>query len=297
MQKIILIDGNSIINRAFYGIPLLTNDTGEHTNAVYGFLNIFFKLCDEETPDFAAVAFDLKEPTFRHKMYKQYKAHRKPTPAELIPQIALLKNLLRIMNISVVEHEGFEADDCIGTLATLSETAGLNVIIVSGDKDMLQLATDKTCVLIPKTKAGKTITEKYTATDVFEKIGVTPKQYICVKALMGDASDNIPGVPGIGEITAVKIIKRYGTLEDAIRNAGDIKPAKASENLIKNIETARLSRELSEICLNVPISLDLSSKNLDNLYNPAALEELTRLKLKSFIARFHNGVQISFAPF
>ncbi len=205
MKKLLVIDGNSIINRAFYGIPLLANSKGEYTNAIYGFLNILFKFIEEEQPSHLAIAFDVPKPTFRHKMFGDYKGTRKKMSDELREQIPALKVLLGKMNISMLEIEGYEADDVLGTIAHKLEQ-DINVVIVSGDRDTLQLASDKTTILIPKTKAGKTIVERYNTQDVIEQYSVTPKEFIDVKALMGDSSDNIPGVPSIGEKTATKII-------------------------------------------------------------------------------------------
>ncbi len=242
MEKIMLIDGNSIANRAFFGVPLLTNSHGEYTNAVYGFFNILFKLVDEEKPDHIAVAFDLKAPTFRHIKYEAYKGTRKGMAEELRSQMPIIKELLEAMGIKQYGLEGFEADDLLGTLSKKAEEAGYETVVVSGDRDLLQLASDTLKIRIPKTKGGKTETEDYFAADVVEKYGVTPTEFIEVKALMGDASDNIPGVPSIGEKTAVKIIQEYKTVENAIAHAQDVKPPRASKNLIEFTEQARMSR-------------------------------------------------------
>ena len=212
-EKIMLIDGNSIVNRAFYGVPLLTNAEGRYTNAVYGFLNILLKLMEEEAPRYLAVAFDLHAPTFRHQIFTEYKGTRKGMPAELREQMPLLKALLSAMGIAMYEQEGYEADDILGTLSLRAEEMGLIPVVVSGDRDLLQLAGERLKVRIPKTKGGRTETEDYYAKDVVAAYGVTPKEFIDVKALMGDTSDNIPGVPGIGEKTAVKIIQQYHNLD------------------------------------------------------------------------------------
>ena len=286
MNKIMLIDGNSIINRAFYAIPPLTNSAGEYTNAVYGFLNIFFRLCDEERPSHIAVAFDLPKPTFRHIKYGAYKAGRRQMPDELRPQIPLLKALLAKMNIAVYEREGYEADDILGTLAVKAEEDGFAVSVVSGDKDLLQLATERITIRIPRTRAGKTEVESYNAADVLEKMGVTPVEYIDVKALMGDASDNIPGVPGIGEKTATKIIQDYKTVENAIEHAADVKPKKASENLAAFSEQARLSRELALIVTDADIAIDFNEAHAPDIYNAEALAEVRRLEFKAMTERF-----------
>ena len=290
-NKIMLLDGNSLINRAFYAIPLLSTADGTYTNAVYGFLNIFFKLIDEERPDYVAVAFDLPHPTFRHKHYDKYKAHRKSMPDELRPQIQTLKDLLSKMNVRTYEMEGFEADDILGTLAVKGLELGLAPVIVSGDKDMLQLCTETLEVRIPKTKAGKTEVERYFAHDVVEKIGVTPTQFIDVKALMGDASDNIPGVAGIGEKTALKLIQEHGSVEAAIEaavaeNATAKKPTKVIQSLAENADIAMLSKHLATIDTNVPVDFNPANVTADGFYNDESRAEVIRLGLKSFFERF-----------
>ena len=209
MSKLVLIDGHSILNRAFYGVPDLTNAAGLHTNAIYGFLNILFKILDEESPDYLTVAFDVKAPTFRHEMFKEYKGTRKPMPEELREQVPLMKEMLSAMQIPVMTLEGYEADDILGTLARRSEEKGMDVTILSGDRDLLQLATDKVMIRLPRTVRGKTTIEDFHTEQVIEKYQMTPPQIIDLKALMGDTSDNIPGVPGIGEKTAVA---RYHSL-------------------------------------------------------------------------------------
>ena len=205
-EKIVLIDGHSILNRAFYGVPDLTNAEGLHTNAIYGFLNILFKILEEERPDYLTVAFDVHAPTFRHKMFSDYKGTRKPMAEELRQQVPVMKEVLRAMKIKIVEQEGLEADDLLGTIAGIGERAGMDVVILSGDRDLLQLATDHVKIRIPKTKQGKTEIEDYYAADVKARYQVTPQEFIDLKALMGDASDNIPGVPSIGEKTATRCV-------------------------------------------------------------------------------------------
>ena len=207
MAKLVLIDGNSILNRAFYGIlsnRMLTTPDGKYTNAVYGFLSILFKVMDELNPKYIAVAFDLKAPTARHKLYEGYKATRQGMPNELAEQMPILKDILEIMHITVIEKEGYEADDILGTLARKGEEEKNNVTIVSGDRDTFQLITQKISVRIPHTKAGKTEVETFGEKEIFEKYGLKPKDLIEVKGLMGDNSDNIPGVPGVGEKTALE---------------------------------------------------------------------------------------------
>ena len=286
-MKLLLFDGFSILNRAFYAIPLLTSSTGEYTNAIYGFLNIFFRFCDEEKPDYVTVAFDLPKPTFRHERYGAYKGTRKGMPDELRAQVPVLKELLIKMQIHTAECEGFEADDVIGTLAAKAVALDVTPVIISGDRDLLQLATDRIKIRLPKTKAGKTEVEDYYAADVLAKYGVTPRAYIDVKALMGDTSDNIPGVPSIGEVTATKIITTYGTLENAIENASEVKPKKASANLVEFKDQAILSQMLATIVQDAPIELELCPPN--NIANAETHSEIQKLGLKSLYKRFEIG--------
>ena len=288
-EKIMLIDGNSIVNRAFYGVPLLTNGEGRYTNGVYGFLNILFKLLDEEQPDYLAVAFDLHAPTFRHRTFDGYKGTRKGMPEELREQMPLLKEVLQAMHIPIFEQEGFEADDILGTLSALAEKNGIVPVVVSGDRDLLQLAGETLKVRIPKTKGGRTETEDYYAADVQEKYGVTPAEFIDMKALMGDASDNIPGVPGIGEKTAAKIITQYHDIETAIAHAAEIKPKKASENLAAYQEQARLSKFLATIVRDMPLEWDKESLKIGDMFNQTAYELVKRLEFKSMFSRFEGS--------
>lgn len=285
-EKIVLIDGHSILNRAFYGLPTLTNSEGLHTNAVYGFLNILFKVLEEEKADYAAVAFDLKAPTFRHKMYEGYKGTRKPMPQELHQQVPLMKEMLTAMGIPIMEQEGYEADDILGTVSRQMESQGLRVTIVSGDRDLLQLATDDILIRLPKTKATGTEIEDYYAKDVLEKYQVTPVQFIDLKALMGDASDNIPGVPGIGEKTATKIIAKYGSIEDAYAHVEEITPARAREALKNHYDMAQMSKTLATIELHAPFTLDKEAAKIENLYTPEALTLCRRLEFKNLLGRF-----------
>lgn len=290
--KLLMIDGNSIINRAFYGVPLLTDAQGRYTNGVFGFLNIYFKLIDEEQPDYVGVAFDLHSPTFRHDMYSDYKGTRKGMPEELRGQIPLLKDLLESMNIACFEMEGYEADDILGTMARIAEEGGMSAVIVSGDRDLLQICSDSTRVRIPKTIRGKTEVEDYSPSDVKEKYGVTPKAFIEVKALMGDPGDNVPGVPSIGEKTAVKIIQEYDNVENAIENAENIKPKKASENLVKYAEQARLSRKLVQIDTNVPVEYNFKNMDANKEYSDDAYLLFKQLGFKSMINRVKNETNI-----
>ena len=216
MARLVLIDGNSILNRAFYGIMgtnMLQTEDGTYTNAVYGFLAIMFKILDSLNPEYMAVAFDMRAPTFRHKMYSEYKGTRKGMPDELAAQMPMIKEVLNAMNIRIIEKEGYEADDILGTLAKKAGRRGIDVTILSGDRDTFQLATDKITIRIPRTKAGKTEEDDYDKEKIIEQYGVEPKALIEVKGLMGDKSDNIPGVTGIGEKTALGMIKKYKTIE------------------------------------------------------------------------------------
>ncbi len=289
MKKFMMIDGNSIVNRAFYGVPLLTNAEGIYTNAIYGFMNILFKLLEEEKPDYLAVAFDLHEPTFRHKMYTDYKGTRKGMPEELRQQMPLLKQLLQAMNIKQYEVEGYEADDILGTLSQKAEKAGMIAVVVSGDRDLLQLASDTLKVRIPKTKGGKTEVEDYFKQDVIQKYGVTPTELIDVKALMGDTSDNVPGVPGIGEKTAIKIVQQYKNIEEAITNCDNIKPKKASENLKVFQEQARLSKTLVTIVRDVP--LEMETQGIDTMFTEEAYQLIKNLEFKTFFSYFQQGTK------
>lgn len=285
-EKIVLIDGHSILNRAFYGLPVLTNSEGLHTNAVYGFLNILFKVLEEEHAQYAAVAFDLKAPTFRHKMFDGYKGTRKPMPQELHEQVPVMKEMLQAMGIPIMELEGYEADDILGTVSRQMEKEGLEVAIVSGDRDLLQLAADDILIRIPKTKATGTEIENYYAKDVEEKYQVTPEQFIDLKALMGDTSDNIPGVPGIGEKTATRIIVQYGSIEEAYAHVEEITPARARENLRNNYELAQMSKVLAKIELEAPFTLDKDSARIENLYTAEAQKLCRRLEFKNLLSRF-----------
>lgn len=286
-EKIVLIDGHSILNRAFYGLPMLTNSEGLHTNAVYGFLNILFKVLEEEHARYAAVAFDLKAPTFRHKMYDGYKGTRKPMPRELHEQVPLMKEMLDAMGIPVMQLEGYEADDILGTVSRQMAAEDLEVSIVSGDRDLLQLATDHILIRIPKTKATGTEIEDYYAKDVQERYQVTPVQFIDLKALMGDTSDNIPGIPGVGEKTATKIIVQYGSIENAYAHVDEITPPRAREALRSHYDLAQMSKTLATIELNAPFELSKEAARIENLYTPEALALCRRLEFKNLLGRFH----------
>ena len=274
------------MNRAFFGIPDLTNSEGLHTNAVYGFLNILFKILDEEQPDYLTVAFDVHAPTFRHKMYDAYKGTRKPMAEELRQQVPLMKEMLTAMGVTIVEKEGYEADDLLGTIAKQSEAEGLEVSIVSGDRDLLQLASDHIKIRIPKTKRTGTEIEDYLAKDVVEKYQVTPLQFIDVKALMGDSADNIPGVPGIGEKTATALIVSYGSIENAHDHLEEIKPNRAKQNLSEHYDMAQMSKKLATIEIHAPIEYSLEDAKLGNLFTEEAYLMCKRLEFKNMLSRF-----------
>ena len=288
MDKLVLIDGNSIVNRAFYGVPDLTNKEGLHTNAIYGFLNILLKVMEEETPTHLLVAFDVKAPTFRHEMFGEYKGTRKSMPDDLREQIPVLKEVLSAMDIRLKEQEGIEADDILGTLAKAGEAQGFDVSVVSGDRDLLQLATNQIKVRIPKTKGGKTVVEDYYRSQVIETYGVTPEQIIDLKGLMGDASDNIPGVPGVGEKTAVKILTQFGTVESAVEHVEEIKPNRAREAVKNNIELALLSKKLATIKTDCKLGVKLKDCRVDNIFTEKAYKIIQRLEFKSMLSRFQN---------
>ena len=285
-EKIVLIDGHSILNRAFYGVPDLTNSEGLHTNAVYGFLNIMFKILDEEKPEYLTVTFDVHAPTFRHEMYADYKGTRKPMAEELRQQVPVIKEVLRAMDIEIIEQAGLEADDLLGTISCMCEAKGMDVSIISGDRDTLQLATEHVKIRIPKTKQGKTEVEDYNAAEVKERYGVTPKEFIDVKALMGDASDNIPGVPGVGEKTATKIVQDYQTSENAYEHADELKPPRASKNLKEYWEQAKMSKVLATINTHADIDFDIEKARHGNPYTKEAHELFKRLQFKNMLSRF-----------
>lgn len=289
-KKLILIDGHSILNRAFFGIPDLTNSEGIHTNAMYGFLNIMFKFIDEEKPDYITVAFDLSEPTFRHKAYEAYKGTRKPMAPELKQQVPLIKELLRTMNITVIEKAGYEADDIIGTIAKRSAAAGIDVSVISGDRDLLQLAEEKIQIRIPKTKKGVTEVENYYPEDVVALYGVTPLEFIDMKALMGDTSDNIPGAPGVGPKTASAIIQKYHSVDNVLTHLDELKPPKAQKSITENAEQVKMSRFLAEININVPLDYNIENAEIGDFYNPASYELFKKYNFKTMLKRFDKDM-------
>lgn len=289
MSKIVLIDGNSIINRAFYGMPDLTNTDGEHTGAIVGFLNIMNKILDEEKPDYLTVAFDVKAPTFRHKIYEAYKGTRKSMPDELREQVPKLKELLLAMGITLVEKAGLEADDILGTLAKRAEKAGMEVSLVSGDRDLLQIATDIIKIRIPKTKFGKTEIHDYYTQDVINEYQVPPLGIIELKALMGDSSDNIPGVPKIGEKTATDLLIQYGNIENLKEHIPEITKKSVRETLEQNFDMAVLSKTLATIEINADIEVDFEECRLNDIYTLEAYPILKHLEIKKALEKYDES--------
>lgn len=293
MPRLVLIDGNSILNRAFYGImgsKMLTTPDGKYTNAVYGFLAIMFKVIDDLNPEYMAVAFDLKAPTARHKMYEGYKATRKGMPNELAEQMPIIKEILELMHITIIEKEGYEADDILGTLAKKGEKAGLDVTIVSGDRDTFQLATSKIVIRIPHTKVGKTEVDTFGEKEITQKYGVKPKELIEVKGLMGDTSDNIPGIPGVGEKTALDIVKQYKTIDKlykAVEEGTDTLKGKLRERVVENKDLALLSRTLGTINTEVPLDEKVEDLKIREWDNEKVFEKFKELNFNRFIDRFN----------
>ena len=290
MEKLVLIDGHSILNRAFYGVPDLTNSAGLHTNAIYGFLNIMFKILEEEKPDYLTVAFDVHSPTFRHEIYKEYKGTRKPMPQELREQVPVMKEVLSAMGIKIMEKAGLEADDILGTLAKRAEKQGIDVSLVSGDRDLLQIATDRIKIRIPKTRGGKTEIEDYYAKNVEEKYQVNPLQFIDLKALMGDTADNIPGVPKIGEKTATGLMVEFGSLENIYAHVEEISKKSVRESLVENRELADLSKVLATINVDSPISFDYEEARVHDFYTDEAYKLFKKLEFKNYLSKFEKGV-------
>ncbi len=292
-RKLVLIDGHSILNRAFYGVPLLTNSQGLHTNAVYGFLNIMFKILEEEQPDYLTVAFDVHAPTFRHEIYKEYKGTRKPMPQELREQVPVMKQMLKAMGVCIMEKAGLEADDILGTIAKRGEREGMEVALVSGDRDLLQIATEHIKVRIPKTKGGRTEIEDYYAKDVEDKYQVTPLQFIDLKALMGDTADNIPGVPKVGEKTATELMVRFGSLENIYAHVEEIEKKAIRESLINNKELADLSKTLATINVDGEIEYSFEQAEVGNFYTEEAYVLCKQLEFKNLMSRFEKDVAVT----
>lgn len=285
-KKLVLIDGHSILNRAFYGVPDLSNAKGLHTNAIFGFLNILFKILEEEHPDYLAVAFDVHAPTFRHQMYEGYKGTRKPMPEELREQVPVMKEVLQAMQITIMEQAGLEADDILGTLAKKAEAEGMEVSLVSGDRDLLQIATEHIKIRIPKTKMGRTEIEDYYAEDVKALYQVTPTQFIELKALMGDTSDNIPGVPKVGEKTAISLMTEYGSIDNIYAHLEEISKKSIRESLAENRELADLSKKLATIKTDCDLALDYEAARAEGYYTPDAYQLFKQLEFKNMLSRF-----------
>ena len=285
-EKIVLIDGHSILNRAFYGLPDLTNAEGLHTNAIYGFLTIMFKILEEEKPEYLTVAFDVHAPTFRHEMYDAYKGTRKPMADELRQQVPVIKEVLGAMGIKTIEQAGLEADDLLGTISRRSEERGMEVSVISGDRDLLQLATEHVKIRIPKTKQGRTEVEDYYSEDVKNRYQVTPLEFIDLKALMGDTSDNIPGVPSIGEKTAAKIITEYHSIENAYAHVEELKPPRASKALKEHWDLAVMSKTLATIEVHADFAYDFEEARLGNIYTEEAYAYFQRLQFKNLLSKF-----------
>ena len=292
MSKLVLIDGNSIMNRAFYGImgsKMLTTKDGKYTNAIYGFLAILFNIIDELKPEYMAVAFDVKGKLKRKELFEGYKANRHGMPEELAEQMPVIKDVLRAMNIDILEKEGYEGDDILGTLAKFGEKKELEVTILSGDRDTFQLASDNITIRIPRTKAGKTETENYNREKIIEEYGIEPKQLIEVKALQGDTSDNIPGVPGIGPKTALSLIQKYHSVKELyekIEKGKDDLKGKQKENIIANKEMAELSRTLGQIDTKVPLDQKLEDLKVEEWDRPKVLELFEELRFQRYIDKF-----------
>lgn len=291
--KLLLVDGHSILSRAFYGIPALTDGQGRPTNAIYGFLNILFKVLDEEKATHLAVAFDLKAPTFRHKMYAAYKGTRKPMPEELHLQVPMMQDMLRAMHVPILTKEGYEADDILGTIGKRMEASGVDVSIMSGDRDLLQLSDKGIKIILPKTANGVTTVYQYYPEDVVREWHATPEEFIDLKALMGDTSDNIPGVPGLGPKSAEWIIEKYHTIEAAHEAALSDDPdfkvprkPKAKDMLIDSWDSAVMSKTLATICTTAPIDFSLDDADISDMLNPEAYEMIKTYGLKSLEKRF-----------
>ncbi len=291
-QKLVLIDGHSILNRAFYGVPDLTNSQGLHTNAIYGFLNIMLKILEEEQPDYLTVAFDVHAPTFRHEIYHDYKGTRKPMPQELREQVPVMKQMLAAMGICIMEKPGLEADDILGTIAKSGEREGMEVALVSGDRDLLQIASDHIKIRIPKTRGGKTEIEDYYAEDVEAKYQVTPLQFIDLKALMGDTADNIPGVPKVGEKTATELMVQFGSLDNIYEHVDEITKKSIRESLINNKELADLSKTLATINVKAELEYSFEQAKIGNFYTKDAYVLCKQLEFKNLLSRFEKDAAV-----
>ena len=293
-EKILLIDGHSMLNRGFYGLPLLTNSNGVHTNAVLGFLNIMLKVISEENPDYITVAFDEHAPTFRHDMYEAYKGTRHAMPDELREQVPIIKDVLGSMNIKIISKAGLEADDIIGTISRIAMKDGRETVILSGDRDLLQLATEDTVkIRLPHTSKGETTVDILYAKDVEDKYGVTPEGIIELKALMGDSSDNIPGVTKIGEKTGVSLVQQYGNIENLKEHISEITKKSIRETLEQNFDLAVLSKKLATINTSADIDFDWEQAKVGELFNGEAYGKFSELELKSLFKYFDEATAAS----
>lgn len=289
MEKVLLIDAYSIICRGFYALPLLSTKKGFHTNACLGFLNIFFKVVNDENPDYIVVAFDENVPTFRHELYKEYKGQRKPMPTELKEQVPYIKEMLNDMRIPIYSKKGYEADDILGTIATIVAKNDIEAVILSGDRDMLQLATDKIKIRLVKTMNNQSNTLNYYAENVKEEYGVTPQEFIDVKALMGDSSDNIPGLPGIGEKTAFALVKDYKSIDGIYENIDKIEKKKLHETLVNFKDDAYFYKKLVTIVKDAPIEIDINEYKDFDIKSEKFLETLQKYEIFSIYKRITSN--------
>lgn len=291
-KKIVIIDGNSLINRAYYAMqrPMITRD-GIYTQGIYGFINMLQKIENDYEPEYLTVAFDLKAPTFRHLEYEEYKAGRKAMPTELVMQMPIMKDILKAMNICILEMEGYEADDIIGTVARITEEEGITPLIITGDRDALQLVTEKTNVII--TKRGITDFELYDLDKMKERYNLTPAQFIDLKGLMGDSSDNIPGIPGVGEKTGIKLLEQFGTIENMLANTENISSEKLRTKVEENAQLALMSKRLATINVNVPIDIDIEKLKLEEPDYEALVELYTKLEFNSFLKRLKVPAKVN----
>ena len=288
--KIVIIDGNSLINRAYYAMqkPMVTRE-GVYTQGIFGFLNMLYRILEDHDPQYMMVAWDRKAPTFRHQSYDAYKAGRRSMPPELAMELPLMKQILEAMHITNLEIDGFEADDIIGTVARAGEAAGLEPLIITGDKDALQLATDRTKILI--TRKGISEFDLYDKDKMMERYELTPEQFIDLKGLMGDQSDNIPGIPGVGEKTGIKLLKQFGSVANLLQHTDEIKSAGLRAKVEDNAQLAAMSRRLAEICTAVPIEFDLEAMRRQEPDYDALVKIYSELELNTFLRRLAAGGQ------
>ena len=290
-DKFLIVDGYSILNRAYYGIPFLSNKEGFPTNGIYGFYGILLRILDDQKPTHLAVAFDVHEPTFRHKRYADYKGTRKPMPEDLKRQVPMLKQLLADSGIPILTLPGYEADDLIGSVSRMARLAGMETLMLSGDRDLFQLVSDRSCLCIPRTRNKVTVTEYYREAEFTEEYGVTPEEFIAVKALMGDTSDNIPGVPHVGEKTAINLIKQFHSLDGLYMGLDEVSSARIRSLLAENKEQAYLSYELAKIDCFAPLEFDLEQARFETLYTPEAYGDFKKLQIFSLLKRFPDAVK------